>query len=431
MRSTLRTVAVAAAAAAALSVAACSPSQTNEGSSADGDEVTLEWWHIQTGEVGSGIWQDLADQFEESHPGVKIDITVQDGSAFRPALDARIQAGDVPDIFQVWAGAGLANQVEAGALQDITAATEPWIDGLAPGPVQAMTVDDKRYAVPYNAGLVGFWYNKALFAQAGIDAPPATWPEFMDAVHALKSSGVTPIAVAGFDKYPMMFYWAELALRIGGDEAYADAVAAGDFENPMFIEAGEKINELVEAGAFQEGFLAAPFAEAGGEASLVANGQAAMDLMGQWAPASMATVAENGTGLGDDLGWFPFPAVPGGKGDVNQGFGGVDGFAVGKDAPPEAVEFLEFLSSVDAGRLIGAGGELLPVAIGAEDSVEDPNMQAILAALAVTTSVQNFLDQAVTPPVATAVNDNVQQIFAGTMTPEQAAAAIAAVAEQQ
>jgi raffinose/stachyose/melibiose transport system substrate-binding protein len=411
-----------------LSVAGCSSSSSEDPAAAG---TTIEWWHIQTGETGSGIWQELADEFEAENPGVTIDITVQDGSAFRPALDARIQAGDTPDLFQAWAGAGFENQVSAGAVKDITEATEPWIDGLAEGPVDAVTIDEKRYAVPYNAGLTGFWYNKALFAKAGIDSPPQTWEEFTAAITALKDSGVTPIAVAGFDKYPLQFYYSQLALRIGGADALNEAVASGNFEDPMFIEAGEKINELLELDAFQEGFIAAPFAEAGGEASLVANGQAAMDLMGQWAPASMATVAENGVGLGEDLGWFPFPTVPGGEGELTDGYGGTDSFAVGKDAPAEAVEFLEFISSPESAKKIAEGGELLPVTLGSAEAVSDPNLKNIAKALETSTTVTNFLDQSVAPPVATAMNDNIAGIFARSLTPEEAAKALAEAAKAQ
>lgn len=422
-----RSIAALAAVALGLTVTACSSGDS--GDNADG--VTIEWWHIQTGDEASAIWQELADEFEAENPGVTVDITVQDGTAFRSALDARIQAGDVPDLFQVWAGAGMENQINAGALKDITESTEGWIDGLATGPVEAMTVDEKRYGVPYNAGLVGFWYNKSLFSAAGIDAPPATWDEFTADLTALKDSGTTPIAVAGFEKFPLMFYWAELALRIGGAEAMNEAISTGNFESDAFIQAGEMIQELVDAGVFQEGFIAAPFAEAGGEASLVANGQAAMDLMGQWAPASMETVAENGEGLGEDLGWFPFPAVEGGEGEVADGFGGVDGFAVGADAPEETLKFLEFISSPESARKVAAGGELLPVSLEAADAVTDPNMKLIVEALAESTTQTNFLDQSLSPAAATALNENVAGIFAGTLTPEQAAAAITQVAKTQ
>ena len=62
-------------------------------------------------------------------------------------------------------------------------------------------------------GIVGFWYNTTLFDQAGIDAPPATWTELLADVQTLKDAGITPIAVAGGDKWPAMFWYAMLAVR--------------------------------------------------------------------------------------------------------------------------------------------------------------------------------------------------------------------------
>ena len=77
----------------------------------------------------------------------------------------------------------------------------------------------------------------------------------------------------------------------------------------------------------------------------MANGRAAMDLMGQWAPNEFDANTKDKKGLGDDLGWFPFPQVEGGAGQEGEQFGGGDGFAVGRDAPPEAVDFIKFLVS--------------------------------------------------------------------------------------
>ena len=68
-----------------------------------------------------------------------------------------------------------------------------------------------------------------------------------------------------------------------------------------------------------------------------------MDLMGQWAPSTFAANTKDGDKVLDDLGWFPFPTVDGGAGQASEQFGGGDGFAFGKDAPPEAVDFAKFL----------------------------------------------------------------------------------------
>jgi raffinose/stachyose/melibiose transport system substrate-binding protein len=283
--------------------------------------------------------------------------------------------------------------------------------------------------VPFNLGMVGIWYRKSLFEKAGIDAPPATWAEFLDDVAKLEDAGITPLAIGGKDKWPGMFWWANLSLRIGGKDALAKAGEDGSFDSPGFVRAGEELKRLIDMKPFQEGFLAAPWDGAGGEAATIGNGRAAMDLMGQWAPSTFAANTKNGDKVLDDLGWFPFPAVEGGAGRPGEQFGGGDGFAFGKDAPPEAVDFAHFLVSAETAKKAGASGGILPVMKGTEASVTDPNMKAVLDARSEASFVQLFLDQAYAPAVGQAVNDAVQRLFAGKSSPQDVAQQIADAAK--
>ena len=89
---------------------------------------------------------------------------------FKPAIQTNIQAGDVPDLFQSWGGGVLLDQVNAGAVQDITEAAAAYIDALAAGAASPYNIDGVQYGLPYNQSLVGVWYNVDLFEQAGIDA---------------------------------------------------------------------------------------------------------------------------------------------------------------------------------------------------------------------------------------------------------------------
>ena len=115
-----------------------------------------------------------------------------------------------------------------------------------------------------------------------------------------------------------------------------------------------------------------------------------------------------------EFGWFPFPAVEGGAGDVTDGFGGGDGFAVGKDAPPEAVQFLEYITAVEQAIRIRGDRHHPPGGQGAEVSVTDPLQQAVLEGLGQATFVQLYLDQYFSPELGAAVNDAVATLFAGT-----------------
>ena len=233
----------------------------------------------------------MADAFMAEHPNVDVDITVMENEAFKAALQTNLQAGDVPDLFQSWGGGGLREQVDAGLVQDITEASSAFVGDLSPGAVGLYQVDGKQYGMPFNAGMVGIWYNKDLFAQAGLEAPADTWDGLLEQVQTLKDAGITPIAVGAGDKWPAHFWYSYLMVRLGGAEAMKQIAATNDFAVPAVIDAGEKIVELIGLEPFQDGFLGAGWDAPDGESGTMASDGAAMDLMGQWAPGAFATQA--------------------------------------------------------------------------------------------------------------------------------------------
>lgn len=66
----------------------------------------------------------------------------------------------------------------------------------------------------------------------------------------------------------------------------------------------------------------------------------------------------------------------------------------------------------------------LPVTIGAEDAITDPNLAAVITARGEAPYVQLYLDQAYPPSVGAAVNDSIQALFAGTGTPQDVVDAV-------
>jgi raffinose/stachyose/melibiose transport system substrate-binding protein len=226
-----------------------------------GDKVTVEWWHITTEEAQKAVWQKLADDYMASHPNVNVEITVLENEAFKTKLTTVMQSGEPPDIFQSWGGGVMNEYANAGLLKDITADLDAdggaWRNTFAPGALGVYALDGKNYGVPWDMGMVGFWYNKDLFAQAGIDAPPTTWAELLEDVQALKAAGITPIAVGEGDKWPGHFWYAYLATRICGQEGFQAAAlrTGGSFSDECFVKAGETLQELLALEPFQEGFL--------------------------------------------------------------------------------------------------------------------------------------------------------------------------------
>jgi raffinose/stachyose/melibiose transport system substrate-binding protein len=315
----------------------------------------------------------MADDYMAAHPNVEIKITVLENEAFKTKLATVLQSGEVPDIFQSWGGAGLTEQAQAGLLKDITADLEAdggaWKNTFAPGALNVFAVDGKYYGVPWDMGMVSVWYNKDLFAKAGIETTPATWEEFLTDVQKLKDAGITPIALGEKDTWTGMHIWSYLATRIGGEAAFkAAADGTGKWTDPAFVEAGVQLKRLIDMKPFQEGFLGATHDEM---QATFGNGKAAMEICGQWSPSVEAANSADGKGVAN-LGMFTFPAVEGGKGGANDAMGGGNGFAIGKNASPEAVDFVKYLTSVENQTKLASDGINVPVVKGSEAGLKDP-----------------------------------------------------------
>jgi raffinose/stachyose/melibiose transport system substrate-binding protein len=404
---------------------------TEPAPTAEPEKVTITWWHIQVADDQKALWDSMAKEYMAAHPNVNVEITVLENEAFKTKLTTVMQSGNPPDIFQSWGGGAMNEYAKAGLLKDITADLEKdgWKDTFSPGALGVYSYEGKYYGVPRDMGAVGFWYNKDLFKQAGIEAPPATWTELLEDIKKLKAAGITPIALGEGDKWPGAFWWEYLAVRLGGKDAFDAAYSRkGSFEDEPFIEAGRKLQELVALEPFQEGYLAATWPD---EQVVMATSKAAMDVMGQWAPGAFKDSSVDKQGLGDKLGWFPFPAVEGGAGDPTDALGGGNGFIIGKDAPQEAVDFLKYISSVESQIAQAKIGLSVPVVKGAEVGLEDPMLKLVQEGAAAAKYFQLYYDQALPPAMGSVINDAVQALFAGTMTPEEAAAMIEEAAKME
>jgi raffinose/stachyose/melibiose transport system substrate-binding protein len=383
------------------------------------EPVTITWWHISTKDPGLSDWQKMADDYMAAHPNVTIEITVLENEAFKTKLTTVMQSGDPPDIFQSWGGGTFDQQIDAGLLKDITAdlnADPAWRDSFAPGALGVYSYQGKYYGVPWDMGMVGFWYNKDLFQQAGIDATPTTWAEFLDVVKKLKAAGITPLSIGEGDKWPGMHFWNYLATRLCGQAGFEAVMnGTGAFTDSCFVEAGAKLQELLALEPFQDGFLGATHDEM---QATFGNGKAAMELSGQWAPSVEAANSADQIGVAN-LGLFGFPSVAGGAGDASDVVGGGNGFAIGKNAPPEAVDFVKYLTSVENQTIIAEHGTGIPVVKGAEAGLTDPNMLKVQQLFAAAKYFQLYYDQFLPPATGSVLNDSLQGLYAGTATPEQ------------
>lgn len=401
---------------ASLGLAACGGTPQ---STSGPQKVTINFWSIATGDPQKTDWQNVANAYMKAHPNVTIKITLIENDAFKQKLTTVMQSGNPPDLFQTWGGGVLFQYAQAGLVQDLTSALQSsWGNSFSKSALGTYGTNGKYYGVPYDAGAIGFWYNKALFAKAGIAQPPATWNDLLQDVTKLKSAGITPIALGEKDKWPGHYYWAYLAERLGGQDAFNKAATqkGGSFTDPPFIQAGQYLQQLVAMNPFQAGYLGASYTD---QTTIMGNGKAAMELMGQWAENNDKGAATDKKG--PELGFFPFPAVPGGAGNPSDVFGGGGGLAVGKNAPPETIDFLKSLISTPVEETLAKQAIVIPPMPSAASSVTDPLQRQVQQMVSQATYFQLYYDQYFPTSVANAVLDGTQAIFAKTGTPQACA----------
>ncbi len=418
-------------AAASAAILVASSGLAASGQKSSSKAVTLVWWHNQTVGPGVKLWPQVAAEFNKLHPDITVKPVPLQNEQFQTRIPIALQSSSPPDIFQNWGGGQLVDQVKAGKVADLTKYVKPWIKTIG-GSAAGWQVNGKQYAVPYNVGVVGFWYNKELFKQAGISSPPKTWPQFLATISKLKAASITPIAIGGRDRWPDAFYWDYLAVKLCSKKTIQQSAVTYNFSDSCWAKAGQYVQQLLAAKPFQDGFLASP-AQQGptSSAGLLANGKAAMELQGHWDPGTMAGLTPDQKVPGF-LGWFPFPNVPGSKALPGSLLGGGDGYACSWKAPqPACAQFLEYLNSPSVQKRIGSTNLGLPVRKGTESSVKDPNLRTVLKFRSTSPFIQLYLDIAYSQSIGQALDSAIADQFAGKATPPQVVQKIAKAAKKK
>ncbi|GAB7046520.1 extracellular solute-binding protein [Catenuloplanes indicus JCM 9534] len=395
---------------AAAGLAACGG---GDGGSGPDGKVTMQFWHNATTGPGAAFWEKTVADFQAAHPNVTIEIQQVQNEDLDGKLQTALNSGSAPDIFLQRGGGKMAAMVEAGQLKDITgeisAETKQAVGDAALGTGE---VDGKTYAVPVSIMPGGFWYSKNLFAEAGITTPPTTIDELNTAVTKLKAIGA-PIALGGKDAWPAAHWYYFFTLRACSQASLDTAAKQKDFSDPCWTKAGNDLKAFADTDPFNDGFLTTSAQQgAGSSAGLVANYRASMELMGAWNPGVLASLTKDQKPM-PDLGFFPFPAVPGGQGDPAAIMGGAGGYSCSAEAPKECVQFLDYLVTKNVQVEQYKAFNSLPITKEAQSAVTEDYLKAVLDAYNKAPYVSQWLDTVYGQNVGNALNLGVVNLLAG------------------
>jgi raffinose/stachyose/melibiose transport system substrate-binding protein len=390
-------------------------------------ETVVKILHLQNLPKILAIWQEAAQQYESTHPGVKIQFDYLENEAFKAKLPTLLQSKDRPSAFHSWGGGVMFEQINAGVCQDITQAIAEggFKDTFYPAGIQNFTYQGKTYGLPMDVAPIVFWYNKDLCRKAGVDPQKIKyWDDFVEAAKKCQAAGVTPVAAGGKDKWPLHFYPTLLMMRILGKEGMQAAYEGknGGFAGSDVIKAFQLYKEFAALQPFQKGFLTNTYPESAGTFH---DGKAAFHLMGVWDIVQGRSNAADGKGLPDEkLGWIFFPEVKGGKGHANDIFASLDGWLVVKEAPKETVNFMRVWLGREIQNKLAEGGFDIPMVKGTEDVIKNPFLRAIAAEVEKSEWIQIAMDQLLGPDTGRVFNDASADVAAGNMSAEQAAKTI-------
>jgi len=133
--------------------------------------------------------QTVIAAFERDHPNIQIRSVPVSFSNILQQLIVQTTAGNPPDIAQIAGNDTVALQA-TGVLQPLDGiAPRAFLESLYPSEVTLGRFEGSLYAVPWVVAPLGFWYNRTLMKQAGLNPakPPATISEWMDDMRAIKA----------------------------------------------------------------------------------------------------------------------------------------------------------------------------------------------------------------------------------------------------
>ena len=276
-----------------MTVAACGGSDSSPGASASGP-VKLT---MLTGFTGPDrpAYEALVKDFNASHPGIQVTMDAQPWDAIAQKLPQSWATGQGPDLATPSFDPSVVYQYvktnSVASLSDVVGSDEGKINADAfPQTVRdAFTVEGKLVAVPANLATLVLYYNKDMFAKAGISEPPKTQAEFVSAAEKLTvgAAGGKPSQYGlSLADHATIQMWPILQWMNGGN--IVDEKGCATIASPESVAALEQWSTLVTEKKIS------PVGQTGADAdTLFSAKKAAMEINGPWAAAGFRKAGVN------------------------------------------------------------------------------------------------------------------------------------------
>lgn len=379
----------------------------------------------------SPFFRDVAEEYQKLHPEVSFELIQETDDSVKGKTKTLVATNSMPDIFFSWTGTWGKNFVRGNRavdLTDVVGEGTEWGKTFSPAALDAFAWNGRNFGVPLYLDAKFMGYNKRIFAELGIDTPE-TFEELLAACDTIAETGMTPISFGNKKAWPAVHYAGQLLVYnvpVATLEKDFDPETA-EFNDPGYVTALSQFSEL------QERCMTDAPNGLSYEAAVQAFSDERSAMYYQEILEFDKSASDETTLKPKDFGYFILPAPEGAKGDTRAIEGAPEGYMVSasSDQVPLAIDFLKFLTSQEAGKVISASPYGQPSAVigGADPEAMNANVVAGMADIDAASYLMPWLDTVNHPRVAAAWLAGLQALVGGSKSAEEVVTSVRETAE--
>ncbi|GAW50936.1 MULTISPECIES: ABC transporter substrate-binding protein [unclassified Nocardioides] len=404
-------------AASLLALAGCGGSSSDD--SEAGGTVNLTFFTIPVN--STPVIEKVVERFEETHPGIKVKVELGPNNVdtVRGTLATQISSGSsTPDVYEgdvMWP-AQFAEENLALNLSDHI--DGDFFDTFQPALAAQGQVDGNQYMTPWFTEAGYLYYRKDLLEEAGLPVPK-TWEELAETAAKIQASGKAKYGYVfqGATTEELTCNWVEYLTDAGG-QVVNDDYTEGTMNTPAGVKALSFMRSLIDTGVTPKAVTTFQSAE-----SLSAFDAGDAVFMRNWGYAYAITQDKDSSDVVGKVGMAPLPTFEGSEGPGASVVGGGNLYInPNTDHLEESLEFLQWLGSDEAQKIMATVGEVLPVTTAVAD---DPEIQQVNEPMSVLPDLRLASRQVATPKypgITQAVYRAVNSALAGGTSIEEALA---------
>ena len=327
--------------------------------------------------------EELIADFQAKHPDITVKWNNFDHEGYKAAIRNFLTA-DPPDVAAWYAGNRMAPFVGAGLFEDVS---DVWasngLDEQLKSSAASMTIDGKKWGVPYTYYQWGIYYNKEAYKKAGAEVPK-TWAEFVSNCEKFKTAGIDCLTTGTKALWPGAGIFDYMNLRVNGYEFHMDLTAG------KIAWTDDRVKAVFAEWAKFQPYITANHAAIDWQdaAALMVQGKAANYVMGNFA----VDVFKKGGMTNDNLGFMVFPEITPGIPRAEEAPTDTIHIPAGAKNVDDAKKFLAYVGSAEAQtKLNGTLGQL---PTNAKSTVgDDPFIKAGFETVSTAQGVAQFFDR--------------------------------------